>query len=113
MSITKNVFRLNKVYDLVLSAQWVQYDTSLDPGTLWSWGYNSCGQLGQNDLVNRSSPVQIPGTEWNNIFASSNFSLARKNDGSLWAWGSNNYGRLGDNTVIKKSLANIKNFKNS
>ena len=36
-------------------------------GTLWSWGYNVYGSLGQNDRTSRSSPVQIPGTTWNKI----------------------------------------------
>ena len=34
-------------------------------GTLWTWGDNDFGQLGNNDAVLRSSPVQIPGTTWN------------------------------------------------
>jgi alpha-tubulin suppressor-like RCC1 family protein len=36
-------------------------------GTLWSWGRNVAGQLGQNDIIPRSSPVQIPGTTWSTI----------------------------------------------
>jgi alpha-tubulin suppressor-like RCC1 family protein len=31
-------------------------------GTLWSWGSNGSGQLGQNNQIPGSSPVQIPGT---------------------------------------------------
>ena len=33
-------------------------------GTLWAWGSNSYGGLGQNSRINRSSPTQIPGTGW-------------------------------------------------
>jgi len=33
-------------------------------GTLWSWGYNANGELGQNNKTKYSSPVQIPGTDW-------------------------------------------------
>ena len=36
-------------------------------GTLWSWGYNNKGQLGHNDVAMRSSPTQIPGTDWSFI----------------------------------------------
>ena len=32
--------------------------------TLWVWGQNVEGQMGLNDQVNRSSPTQIPGTDW-------------------------------------------------
>jgi len=81
-------------------------------GTLWAWGDNCVGQLGQNTIVRRSSPVQIPGTTWNDIaagmymgqFFGGNFSLARKTDGTLWAWGGNDCGMLGDGTVINRSL---------
>jgi len=36
-------------------------------GTLWTWGYNSDGQLGKNDAVNRSSPVQVGADTWSKI----------------------------------------------
>jgi len=77
------------------------YATKSD-GTLWSWGYNQQGQLGQNDRTDRSSPVQIPGTTWDKVFASpdsggSTSTLATKTDGTLWAWGYQNYGQLGLN----------------
>ena len=44
-------------------------------GTLWSWGINQSGQLGQNNRTYRSSPVQIPGPTWNSISAGSNQTL--------------------------------------
>ena len=31
---------------------------------LWVWGANSNGQLGLNSVINYSSPVQVPGTNW-------------------------------------------------
>jgi len=43
-----------------------------------SWGYNGNGQLGNNTIIHRSSPVQIPGTAWNDIAAGVGHSLARK-----------------------------------
>ena len=36
-------------------------------GTLWMWGRQQYGQFGDNSVVARSSPVQIPGTSWNMI----------------------------------------------
>jgi len=36
-------------------------------GTLWTWGYNGYGQLGQNSRSNQPTPQQIPGTLWNSI----------------------------------------------
>ena len=72
--------------------------------TLWSWGNNYFGQLGLNDTVFRSSPVQIgAGTDWSKISANQRHSLAIKTTGTLWAWGNNEFGRLGDGTIISRS----------
>ena len=38
---------------------------------LWSWGNNTYGNLGQNNRTQYSSPVQIPGTDWVDVFAAS------------------------------------------
>ena len=66
-------------------------------GTLWSWGYNLYGQLGQNNLTEYSSPSQIPGTNWNRMACGSEESaLATKTDGTLWFWGYANHGGPGN-----------------
>jgi alpha-tubulin suppressor-like RCC1 family protein len=68
-------------------------------GTLWAWGYNNGGQLGLNDIVNRSSPVQIPGTTWSGSYINSGRNtLVVKTDGTLWVWGYNYNGSLGLNS---------------
>jgi len=68
-------------------------------GTLWMWGDNGSGQLGQNSPGGRSSPIQIPGTTWseNHIATEGQTSGAVKTDGTLWVWGNNSFGRLGQN----------------
>jgi alpha-tubulin suppressor-like RCC1 family protein len=73
-------------------------------GTLWSWGYNGQGQLGQNDVVRRSSPVQVGAlTDWSQVSSGNGFCAAIKTNGTLWAWGSNNNGQLGQGDVISRS----------
>jgi len=72
-------------------------------GTLWAWGKNNYGQLGQNDRTYRSSPTQIPGTTWNRVGGGREVVIATKTDGTLWAWGNNGYGQLGDNSAVNKS----------
>jgi hypothetical protein len=66
-------------------------------GTLWAWGRNQFGQLGQNNRTYYSSPVQIPGTTWSSISGGDYYSLATKTDGTLWSWGYNARGQLGQN----------------
>jgi len=75
-------------------------------GTLWSWGFNSSGQLGDGTVVAKSSPVQIGAlSDWAQVAASitTNHSVAIKTNGTLWAWGLNTNGELGDGTVVAKS----------
>jgi alpha-tubulin suppressor-like RCC1 family protein len=76
-----------------------------DDGTLWIWGANDQGQLGINDTINRSSPVQTiaGGTTWRQIAIGYRHVSAVKSDGTLWSWGSNNRGQLGDDTNSNRS----------
>ncbi len=72
--------------------------------TLWAWGDNTYGQLGNGSQVNRSFPVQInSGVGWSSVRAGAEYSLALKTDGTLWAWGRNNMGQLGDGTTIDRN----------
>ena len=66
-------------------------------GTLWAWGQNNYGSLGQNSLTQYSSPVQVPGTTWSKVVGSSSVIMALKTDNTLWAWGPNDKGQLGQN----------------
>lgn len=62
-------------------------------GSIWSWGHNSNGQLGLNDVTNRSSPVQIgSSTDWSKLECGYGTTLAIKTGGTLWSWGSGTYG---------------------
>lgn len=67
-------------------------------GTLWTWGLNSVGQLGQGDLVARSLPTQVGSdTTWVDAAMGNRFWIGVKSDGTLWACGDNAYGALGIN----------------
>ena len=71
-------------------------------GSIWAWGNNSNGQLGDGTIIQRNSPVQI-GSEkkWKKIACGNSHSLALKSDGTLWAWGINLFGQLGDGTTTE------------
>ncbi len=72
-------------------------------GTLWAWGANPYGALGQNDKDNRSSPVQVPGTTWKYVAAGEKYIMVTKTDGTLWTWGNNGDGQLGINNATAYS----------
>jgi alpha-tubulin suppressor-like RCC1 family protein len=80
-------------------------------GTLWLWGRNNYGQLGQNipTSTNRSSPVQVGAlTTWSKIANSGYHVVAIKTDGTLWSWGANGSGQLGlGNTVYRSSPVQV------
>ena len=68
-------------------------------GTLWSWGENDNGELGQNNKTACSSPIQIGSdTNWSTINSTGYGALGTKTDGTLWVWGRGNWGSLGNNT---------------
>jgi alpha-tubulin suppressor-like RCC1 family protein len=57
-------------------------------GTLWAWGVNTSGQLGQNDKIHRSSPVQVGSSNnWSTCLAINNMIWAINTNGELWACG--------------------------
>jgi len=74
-------------------------------GSLWVWGYNASGNLGDNTTVNKSSPIQTVagGTNWKQASCGGNHIGAIKTDGSLWMWGSNSSGQLGNNSTNSAS----------
>ncbi|NNE74461.1 MAG: RCC1 repeat-containing protein [Acidimicrobiales bacterium] len=79
-------------------------------GTVWCWGQNSQGQLGDNTTADSSSPVQVVGpggsgtlTGVNEVSAGDEFTCAGLSDGTVWCWGRNDKGQLGDNTTTDSS----------
>ena len=66
-------------------------------GTLWTWGYNTSAQLGNNSNTNVSTPITkfAGGTNWKQVSGGGYHTAAIKTDGTLWTWGRNYEGQLG------------------
>lgn len=81
----------------------------LSDGTVWAWGDNASGQLGDGSSNNdRTSPVQASGlTNVTMVSAGQTFSLALKSDGTVWAWGSDGSGQLGDGAGASSSTVPV------
>ena len=74
-------------------------------GQIWMWGLNSSGELGQNNIVQYSSPVQVPGDGWSANMAAAEYGTAAvvKENGELWMWGSGLYGATAQNNTTQYS----------
>ena len=85
--------------------------------TLWGFGSNSDGALGDGTNDSRSSPVQTiaGGSDWAVVHVGYDGTMALKNDGTLWTWGDGGDGNLGDLQVNDRSspvmIANGKTWK--
>jgi alpha-tubulin suppressor-like RCC1 family protein len=70
-------------------------------GTLWGWGSNGAGLLGDSTVQTRNVPTQLNAdTDWKTISLGTAHILALKNNGTLWAWGTGTYGECGDNLPL-------------
>ncbi len=69
-------------------------------GTVWTWGTNNFGELGDGTFNTRATPAQVQGLSDVVYVAARDYHvLVIKSDGTVWAWGSNENGECGDNTV--------------
>jgi alpha-tubulin suppressor-like RCC1 family protein len=75
-------------------------------GTVWAWGENMFGQVGDGTNTERHTPVQVWSLSGVTAIASTSdgsHNLALKSDGTLWAWGANFFGQLGDGSTVHRN----------
>ena len=92
--------------DIVLiGAGWRHSLAAGADGTLWAWGSNSRGQLGDGTTTQSAVPVQVLGfSDPISLEAGAEHSVAVRSDGSVWSWGDNEYGQLGDGTTLSSTI---------
>jgi alpha-tubulin suppressor-like RCC1 family protein len=81
------------------------HSASIDKnGRGWTWGYNNFGQLGDNSVTSRLTPVSILGAvkTFCHISASQFHTMAIDLRGRAWGWGLGSNGRIGDNTITSR-----------
>lgn len=79
-------------------------------GTVWAWGYNAFGQIGDGSTTHAEAPVQVKGENGAGYLTgvaelSANLATvyAKKSDGTVWAWGNNEFGQFGNATTANSS----------
>jgi alpha-tubulin suppressor-like RCC1 family protein len=73
--------------------------------TVWTWGNNGSGQLGDGTTTDSATPVEVSGINAPSVTAISaggGFSMVLGSDGSVWGWGENSFGELGNGTTTNE-----------
>ncbi len=69
-------------------------------GSLWCWGNNESGQLGNNTTTSVSSPRSISSESWQTVVTGDKHSCAIDENDALYCWGKNDAGQVGNGTTI-------------
>src|SRR4030095_3571278 len=73
-------------------------------GTLWTWGLNPYGELGDGTSIQRNAPVRIFGSQqWVAVWVGALHTLGLDSQGQVWTWGQNTQGYLGDGTTAVRN----------
>ena len=87
----------------------------LNDGTVWTWGSNTWGQLGDSSTIDRSLPGRAGVTHIKRIAAGGAFALAVREDNTVQGWGDNYFGQVGDgsNFNLRALPVTVPNFEGS
>ena len=86
-------------------------------GTVWAWGYNAFGQIGDGSTTHAEAPVQVKGENGTGYLTgvaelSANLATvyAKKSDGTVWGWGNNEFGEFGIDTSNNRTTIPVRAF---
>jgi alpha-tubulin suppressor-like RCC1 family protein len=99
--------RINTLYWKQITAGLREHTVVIkSDGTLWAWGDNDSGQLGDGTTTDSSVPVQESShsTDWSSVDAGYYHTVAMKSNGTVWCWGYNNHGQLGNSSTANSSI---------
>ena len=103
------------LYNITAISAGGSYTVALrNDGTVWTWGSNDNGQLGDGTTTNRHTPVQVQSlSNITAISAGEVHTVALRNDGTVWTWGRNCSGQLGDGTTTRRHTpVQVQNLSN-
>ncbi len=72
-------------------------------GELYTWGVNTAGMLGLNDIIDKSYPTKVGTSSWLQVSVGDNYMMGILADNTVFAWGTNTNGRLGLNDSVHRS----------
>jgi len=89
----------NNIFNIISAGGYTSFGITID-GQPFAWGHNERGQLGDNSITAKSTPVAVCGNHtFCKISTGYEYAIAVDNADSVWAWGYNQYGQLGNNTT--------------
>lgn len=116
-SIAVPVVRTGILGDATAIAAGLDHSLAIIGGSVYAWGYNYYGQLGNDAALQSNTPVtslQIVQNQdghflssVDDIIATGHHCIARDSSNNIWTWGNNTYGQLGDGTSVSRSKAQI------
>ena len=108
VSVNNKPVQINGLSNIVSIAAGSTFSLALkSDGTVWAWGINTRGQLGDGTTQGSNIPVKVSGlTGITAIATGYNFGLALKKDGTVWCWGNDTYGELGNGIVSTSPVPN-------
>jgi len=100
------LLRIFYEYPFIVAHGYTSHYIEFRENKTWAWGYNDKGQIGDNTVISKATPVSLLGNKktFCKIEGGDSHTIGIEHNGQVWTWGYNNNGRLGDNTTVDKCI---------